>query len=298
MEVEQAVDPRLVEFQMQLPGFVEKLHAVFVQMMESIKEGACRTCHPDHFDPEHTELDPELLLKHWVWLLSEGEIIPLSELVTKLRDQLPSVLSEQLPLSLTAVHDMVLSACERKAYGLSSDTPKDPAAKLEAPVYPALLVWEVDTKLLGSSCQVFTSDIRQRIDKFRRQRKDLKAKLTALERLVKSIQANETVEKITAAREKWREFEKKDEKLKLIEDERLRKMAEREELVKLKDLQDSAKRAERGEMQRKKAEDELAKRAEKEEIQRRRHDEEGRPADAQASQEDRGEADKDTREAR
>jgi ATP-dependent Clp protease ATP-binding subunit ClpC len=50
----------------------------------------------------------------------------------------------------------------------------------------------------------------------------------AVEKLVKSIQSNESIEKITAAREKWREFEKKDEKQKLIDDERQKRQAERE----------------------------------------------------------------------
>ena len=268
------VDPRTAEFQQQLPQFIEKLQGVFVLIMEGLREASTVTSHPDSFDPEQNELDPETAMKHWVWLLCEGEILCLSEIVKKLRDQLPGSLSQQLPLSDTAVHDMILSGCDRKAYGLSWDVPKDTAARLEAPVYPALLVWEVDPKLIGSSSQVFSAELRLRMEKARRHRKELRSKLSALEKLVKSIQSNDPVEKILTFREKWRDFEKKDEKLKLIEDERLRKIADREEIIKTRAREEAARKAEREESLRRRLEEDSARRAEKEEQQRRRAEEE------------------------
>ena len=253
----QAVDARLIEFQNQLPAYIEKFNTVFTAIMETFREATITIPDADRIqklmiDKVSIDILPEeeILLNitsQLVCLQVEGEVVPLSELLSKIRTNTPAPFAEKLPATLTAFSDLILSKCDRKGYGLSSDQPRDPAVKLEAPAYPALLIWEAEMKNLTTILSI--EEVR-RIESKRRDRKEFKLRLIALERLIKEIQFAlhspqiNWFERIVSAREKVREFEKKDEKMKQAEEARIAREREKEESSKRKFEEIEMKKAE------------------------------------------------------
>ena len=295
----QALDPRIAEYQHQLPQFVAKLHQVFTEIMEVLRDAKLPN--------ENSCVNPSCTsILHHLIALTEGELIPLSDLITKFRQVLPPDLADSLPISNTACADLILPYCERKAYGCLQDNPKDALTRMEAAAYPSLLVWEVELtsmkdaldhvmnatqsqeglnqaengeQPLSSTSSEPVYQILRSLDESRRKRKELRNKLHALEKLVRAIQSSEPAEKIFQAREKWREWEKKDEA-------QLKKEAERKlrDSIASKKDEDRKKKEEERMLEIQKKEDEKRKREEERqaEIVRRNLEQQRRQEDKQA----------------
>merc|ERR1719313_1476680 len=109
---------------------------------------------------------------------------------------------------------MILTLCERKHYGRQGSVPKHywQRAQLndhEDEIGDALLVWETVNLALAA-------DQRAAFEANRKARKEVEKRVKVLDKLLAAIDGGD-VEKINTQREKWREFEIQEEKLRAKE---------------------------------------------------------------------------------
>ena len=159
-------------------------------------------------------------LRPFLATLAEGSRQPVTALAGELHGLLE--LGERIPLS--DVRDMIPTLCERKHYGRQGDVPKQRAQlnDYEDADGGALLVWETVNLALAA-------DHRTAFEANRKARKEVEKRVKVLDKLLAAIDGGD-VDRINTQREKWREFEIQEEKLRAKEEVRKQKDEERKRL--------------------------------------------------------------------
>merc|ERR1719171_778114 len=123
---------------------------------------------------------------------------------------------------------MIPSLCERKHFGRQGSVPTHPKQRAQLHDYEdeigdALLVWEtVNIALAAEHRAAFEAN--------RKARREVEKRVKVLDKLLVAIDDGGDVDRIQKQREKWREFEIQDEKLRAKEDLRKQKDEERKRL--------------------------------------------------------------------
>ena len=226
-----SVDPSVLAIVPQLPQFVSSVNALFVKQMEGFRDYAPSLPPLAHLDSSPTATD----LKHVVWFLTEGSLYPLQDLITSIRERIPSIYADSLSVSDEAVREIILSGCDRKPYGIKqSNSPGTPQLnRNDQPAWPSLLIWEIDMKLIPLDSPFFGQEFRRVADSSRKARKEISRKISILEKLILGLHqfngnpSTASLAQILKSREQWRVEEKKDEKDRILLEERLRREQEK-----------------------------------------------------------------------
>jgi DNA repair exonuclease SbcCD ATPase subunit len=185
--------------------------------------------------------------------LAEGSRKPL----TALAEELHGLLELGDRINVSKVRDMIPTLCERKHFGRQGSVPKQRAQlnDHDDDIGDALLVWETVNLALAA-------DQRTAFEATRKARREVEKRVKVLDKLLLAIDDGGDVDRIQRQREKWREFEIQDEKLRAKDELRKQKDEER------KRLQEEKEEAARQREEKKKQEQE-----EKEEKRRRQQEE-------------------------